>query len=181
MTIALSHGGPTIYNTGRRSQQVLVGTARGVTTIERDGDGWRVADEALTDKHIGAILIEPGSGAIFAGAYRDGSLSASFDAGATWQQRDAGLTEHDVYSLEAVEINGRTRLFCGTEPAKLFASDDLGESWRELNGTARRFDRRLLEFPGAAACRPRQAHYLRPARRPHHVHQRRGRWPPAQH
>jgi photosystem II stability/assembly factor-like uncharacterized protein len=134
MTIALSHGGPTIYNTGRQSQQVLVGTARGVTTIERDGAGWRIADEALTDKHIGAILLEPASGAVFAGAYRGGSLSVSFDGGATWHERDTGLTEHDIYSLEAVEINGRTRLFCGTEPAKLFQSDDLGETWRELPG-----------------------------------------------
>ena len=134
MTIALSHGGPTIYETGDQSQRILVGTARGVTAIERSGSGWRVAADALTDKHIGAILVEPRSGAIFAGAYGDGSLHVSFDGGETWQPRDHGLTEHDVFSLEAVEVDGRVRLFCGTEPAKLFVSDDLGESWRELPG-----------------------------------------------
>lgn len=132
VTIALSHGGPTIYNTGKQSQRVLVGTARGITVIERDGAGWTVSSEVLPDKHIGAILIEQKSGAVFAGAYGDGSLSVSFDGGATWQPRDNGLTEHDVYSLEAVEVEGRTRLFCGTEPAKLFVSDDLGETWREV-------------------------------------------------
>jgi photosystem II stability/assembly factor-like uncharacterized protein len=134
MTIALSHGGPTIYTTGSRSQRVLVGTARGITTVERSGDGWHIAADALTDKHIGAILVEPRSGAIFAGAYGDGSVSVSFDGGETWQPRDNGLGEHNVYSLEAIEVEGRVRLFCGTEPAKLFVSDDLGESWSELPG-----------------------------------------------
>jgi photosystem II stability/assembly factor-like uncharacterized protein len=134
MTIALSHGGPTIYETGQQSPRVLVGTARGVTTIERSGAGWRIAAEALTDKHIGAILIEPRSGTVFAGAYGDGSLHASLDGGETWARRDHGLTERDVFSLEAIELEGRTRMFCGTEPAKLFVSDDLGENWRELPG-----------------------------------------------
>jgi photosystem II stability/assembly factor-like uncharacterized protein len=134
MTIALSHGGPTIYQTGTRSQRVLVGTARGVTTIERAGAGWRIAAEALTDKHIGAILIEPRSGTVFAGAYGDGSVYASLDGCETWSRRDHGLTEHNIFSLEAVETAGRVRLFCGTEPAKLFVSDDLGENWRELPG-----------------------------------------------
>ena len=111
MTIALSHGGPTIYETGEQSQRVLVGTARGITTIERSGAGWRVAADALTDKHIGAILIEPRSGAIFAGGYGDGSLSVSFDGGETWQPRDKGLTEHDIYSLEAIEVDGGVRIY----------------------------------------------------------------------
>jgi photosystem II stability/assembly factor-like uncharacterized protein len=56
------------------------------------------------------------------------------DGGETWRRRSYGLSEHNIYSLEAVDIGGHTRLFCGTEPAKLFVSDDLGESWRELPG-----------------------------------------------
>jgi photosystem II stability/assembly factor-like uncharacterized protein len=148
MTIALSHGGPTIYQTGQQSQRVLVGTARGVTTIERDGAGWHVASEALTDKHIGAILVEPRSGTVFAGAYGDGSLYASLDGCETWSRRDRGLTEHNVYSLEAVELEGWVRLFCGTEPAKLFVSDDLGESWRELPGLRKVPTVDSWSFPG---------------------------------
>jgi photosystem II stability/assembly factor-like uncharacterized protein len=132
MPIALSHGGPTIYATGQQSRRVLVGTARGVTTMERSGDGWRIAGEALTDRHVGAILVEQHSGTVLAGSYGDGSVCASMDGGDTWRRRDFGLTEHNVYSLEALEVEGRMRVFCGTEPAKLFVSEDLGESWREL-------------------------------------------------
>ena len=59
MAIALSHGGPTIYETGEPSREVLVGTLRGVTRLVRDGSGWRAAGVCLTDQHISAILVEP--------------------------------------------------------------------------------------------------------------------------
>ena len=69
MAITLSHGGPTMYRSDSPSRQVLVGTIEGVVCIERDatGPGWHVADRALPDKHVHALLIEPESGTIFAG------------------------------------------------------------------------------------------------------------------
>jgi photosystem II stability/assembly factor-like uncharacterized protein len=133
MAITLSHGGPTIYRSSAPSKQVLVGTIQGVVCIERDanGPGWHVASRTLTDKHIHALLIEPNSGTIFAGA-NHGSMFASSDDGHTWEPRDKGLTEHNIYSLACVRLNGGTRMFAGTEPAHLFYSDDLGRSWAEL-------------------------------------------------
>ena len=101
MAITLSHGGPTTYRSPARSRHVLVGTIEGVACIERDsgGPGWHVAHRTLTDKHIHALLIEPESGTIFAGA-NHGSIYASTDGGRTWERRDEGLTQHNVYSLE---------------------------------------------------------------------------------
>ena len=133
MAIALSHGGPTIYRSPRRSQQVLLGTVQGVVCMERDADGpgWHIAHRTLTDKHIHALLIEPESGTIFAGV-NHGSIFASVDGGHSWEPRDQGLTEHDVYSLACTRLPGGLRLFAGTEPAHLFASDDLGRRWAEL-------------------------------------------------
>src|SRR5262245_27113732 len=118
MTITLSHGGPTIYRSPERSRQVWVGTIRGAVLIERDGDGlgWRVAQRALTEKHIHALLFEPESGTLFAGA-NHGSIAASVDGGQTWEARDAGLNEPDVYSLACARLSGGPRLFAGTEPA----------------------------------------------------------------
>jgi photosystem II stability/assembly factor-like uncharacterized protein len=134
MTIALSHGGPTIYESISPSSRVLIGTLEGIVTAERDGAGWRVAGRALPEQHISAILIEPESGMIFAGAYEDGSLRASLDGGKTWELRNNGLTETEVFSLAATKVDGNVRLFLGTEPAHLFFSDDLGENWTELPG-----------------------------------------------
>src|SRR5712671_3576855 len=77
MTIALSHGGPTIYASNGKSDELLVGTAKGVTTLRRDGDGWKVAGTVLPEQHISALLLHGDD--IYAGAYRDGSLRVSHD------------------------------------------------------------------------------------------------------
>jgi photosystem II stability/assembly factor-like uncharacterized protein len=133
MAIGLSHGGSTIYSSPTLSQEVLVGTREGVVTIEREASGsqWRVKHRVLTDKHISAILNEPESGLTFAGAFH-GSVHVSADDGKTWEPRGNGLSQTNVYSLASARINGRARLFAGTEPAHLFASDDLGLNWSEV-------------------------------------------------
>jgi photosystem II stability/assembly factor-like uncharacterized protein len=135
MALGLSHGGTTIYSSSSRSNEVWVGTKEGIVVIERDtgGTAWHVARRLLSDKHISAILTEPESGLTFAGAFH-GSLHVTADGGNTWERRDHGLTEHDVYSLASVKLDGITRLYLGTEPAHIFCSDDLGLHWRELPG-----------------------------------------------
>jgi hypothetical protein len=133
MAITLSHGGPTIYRAPAPSKQVLVGTIQGVVCMERDahGSGWHVAYRAVTDQHVHALLIEPESGTLFAGI-NHGSIFASSDSGHTWERRDNGLTEPDVYSLACTRLASGARIYAGTEPAHLFYSDDLGHHWHEL-------------------------------------------------
>jgi photosystem II stability/assembly factor-like uncharacterized protein len=133
MAIALSHGGATIYSSPMPSKEVLIGTREGVVAIARQTSDseWRVTNRAITDKHISAIIREPESGLMFAGAFH-GSVHASADDGKTWEPRDNGLSQSNVYSLAAQRVNGRVRLFVGTEPAHLFVSDDLGLHWTEL-------------------------------------------------
>ncbi len=131
MVIGLSHGGTTIYSSPSLSNEVLVGTREGVVTIARAGSEWKVAHRAITDKHISAIIKEPESGLIFAGAFH-GSVQVSPDDGKTWETRAGGMTQDNVYSLAAKRINGRMRVFAGTEPAHLFVSDDLGCNWAEI-------------------------------------------------
>ena len=134
MAIGLSHGGTTIYSSPSPSKEVLVGTREGVVTIAHDGSAtdWRVTHRAITDQHISAIIREPESGLTFAGAFH-GSVHVSSDEGKTWQARGTGMTQNNVYSLAAKRVNGRVRVFAGTEPAHLFASDDLGVNWQEIS------------------------------------------------
>ena len=133
MAIALSHGGSTIYSSPSPSNEVLVGTREGVITIARENlkAPWSVAHRALPDKHISAMMFEPESGLIFAGAFH-GSVHASADGGKSWQPRGNSMTQNNVYSLAAKRVDGHVRLFAGTEPAHLFVSDDLGMNWREV-------------------------------------------------
>jgi photosystem II stability/assembly factor-like uncharacterized protein len=133
MTIALSHGGTTIYSSPSPSNEVLVGTREGVLTIARENSDaqWQVTHRAIPDKHISAMITEPESGLMFAGAFH-GSVQMSADGGKSWEPRGNGMTQDNVYSLAARHVDGQIRLFAGTEPAHLFVSDDLGVNWSEM-------------------------------------------------
>jgi photosystem II stability/assembly factor-like uncharacterized protein len=131
MSIGLSHGGTTLYSSASLSKKILVGTREGIVTIERAGSDWQIADRALTDKHISSIMREPESGLLFAGAFHGGIL-VSGDDGKTWDARNNGMTQNNVYSLGARRMNGKVRVFAGTEPAHLFFTEDFGMNWTEL-------------------------------------------------
>lgn len=148
MSLTLSHGGDTIFSTASRSEEVLVGTKEGIVFLKRNGgvSGWSVAHRALVNKHIHAVIVEPDSGAIIAGVTHD-TIYVSEDGGETWERRDEGITQPDIYSLAAAKVNGNSRIFAGTQPAHLFYSDDLGRHWTELSAL-RSVDTSDWTFPG---------------------------------
>lgn len=154
MNLTLSHGGDSIFTPSAPSTEMLVGTREGVVRLVREapGGGWRPAERWLADKHIHALLVEPLSGAIVAGAHQ-GSVHVSEDGGASWQRRDNGLAETNVYCMAAARTNGAARIYAGTEPARLFCSDDLGRQWREL-AALRSVDTSAWTFPAP----PHHAH-----------------------
>lgn len=140
MAISLSHGGTTIFSSPSKSKDILVGTLNGVVALSRspDGKSSEITHRSLTARHISAII--QADGLVFASAF-NGSIYASTDAGKTWEPRDSGMTIHNVFSLNSLNVNGKTRLFAGTEPANLFVSDDLGMNWSVRPG--------LREVPSA--------------------------------
>src|SRR5678815_3746246 len=131
MAVGLSHGGTNVYSAGERSHQLWVATQDGLVLFERSGNGWHESQRALRGQHICAIIFEKITGTIFAGAFF-GSIHASSDGGKTWERRDNGMTIHDVYSLASTVVDGKVRVYAGTQPAHLFVSEDLGAHWREL-------------------------------------------------
>ena len=132
MAIGLSHGGTNVYSSTERSHQLWAGTQDGLVLFEREKSGkWREAQRSLRGQHISSIIFERTTGAIFAGAFF-GSVHASVDGGKTWERRDNGLPIHDVYSLAANVVDGKVRVYAGTQPAHLFVSEDLGLHWNEI-------------------------------------------------
>lgn len=132
MPICLSLAGTATYVSNSASEEVLVGTVNGVYSIKRENpQKWRVAGKSLPGCHIHALVMEPSTGLMFAGVHK-GSVYASADFGKTWEIRDQGLTEKNVYSLNFARVDGNLKLYAGTEPAYLFESDDLGKTWHEL-------------------------------------------------
>jgi photosystem II stability/assembly factor-like uncharacterized protein len=132
MAICVSHGGTTTYFSKAPSSELFVGTVDGVAVLRKGGDGrWSVHARALEGMHVHALLIEPESGFIFGGIHK-GSVYASKDRGLTWEKKDNGIIQNDIYCLAAAVVDGKSRLYAGTEPAHLFQSDNLGESWNEI-------------------------------------------------
>jgi photosystem II stability/assembly factor-like uncharacterized protein len=131
MALALSHGAQTIHAAGKLSDWLFVGTINGVVELKKSGSDWTVARRSLEGKHIHAVLQEPESGFWFAGVNK-GGIFVSKNDGATWAICNEGLTETDIYSLATVEVEGKVRIFAGTEPVHLFYSDDLGAHWAEM-------------------------------------------------
>jgi photosystem II stability/assembly factor-like uncharacterized protein len=132
MAIGLSHGGTNVYSSNEGSTQLWVGTQDGLVQFERESNGkWREAQRALRGQHISAIIFEGTSGVMFAGAFF-GSVHASADGGKTWERRDNGIPIHDVYSLASNVVDGKVRVYAGTQPAHLFISEDLGLHWHEI-------------------------------------------------
>ena len=132
MAICLSIGGTTTYSEQSPVEEVLIGTVSGVWTIKRDKSRqWAVAGHSLPGCHIHALVAEPTSGLFFAGVHK-GTVYASGDHGQNWELRDQGLTQKNVYCLNYTNVDGKVKLYAGTEPAHLFESDDLGMTWNEL-------------------------------------------------
>jgi photosystem II stability/assembly factor-like uncharacterized protein len=140
MAICLSHGGPTTFVGDEPASQILVGTVGGVFALDRQSDSkWKIAWKALDGQHVSSVQVEPESGTYFAGVYK-GGVHVSDDDGKSWAKRSEGLSSEDVYSLAYANANGATAVYCGTEPARLFRSDDLGGHWSEISA--------LREAPG---------------------------------
>jgi photosystem II stability/assembly factor-like uncharacterized protein len=131
VTVCVSPNGRNFFETSSPDSEVLVGTAKGVIWLSRSAGSWRESRRGLEGKHIGALMVEPSRGVIFAGTHGDG-LYASEDGGATWERRDNGIASDDIYGLNYVQAGGEVRLYAGTEPAHLYVSTDLGRSWTEL-------------------------------------------------
>jgi photosystem II stability/assembly factor-like uncharacterized protein len=134
MTLCLSPNGCNVYRDTAWPTRLLVGTASGVSILERETRSarWRITGHALGGLHISSLVLEPHKGGVFAGVHFDGGLYFSADDGNTWEKRTNGLTVEHVYSMRSVEADGQPIIYAGTEPPSLFRSEDYGLSWHEL-------------------------------------------------
>jgi photosystem II stability/assembly factor-like uncharacterized protein len=153
MFICLSPGGQMTTQGDARRDTLLVGTVDGIFSFARSSAAWSQRAHFLPGEHVSALLFEPESRTLFAGTFAS-ALHASSDLGKTWERRDRGLRDMEIYSLACQKIGGQTRLYAGTQPAHLFQSDDLGKSWSELTALREVPGVDKWTFPGP----PHQAH-----------------------
>jgi hypothetical protein len=133
--------------------RVLVGTRKGLFTVEPSGSGWAVSGVEFRGDHVPMLLADPRDGILYA-ALEHGhfgtKLHRSGDGGATWEEigvpvyPEPGPGEADqkewqwkpipwklekIWALEPGHAGERGVLWCGTIPGGLFRSVDGGRSW----------------------------------------------------
>src|SRR5438477_548264 len=109
-------------------------TGDGIARLDESGDAWTV-ELFLSASGAQCLAVDPDDpNTVYAGL-REGGVRRTVDAGRSWV--DCALPEPGVFSLAASAVDGA--VYAGTEPSRLFRSDDRGESWRELDA--------LLELP----------------------------------
>jgi photosystem II stability/assembly factor-like uncharacterized protein len=145
MIACLSPNGRTTSQGEGPATTLFVATIRGLVVFERADAGapWTETRRSLEHKHLSCLLYEFGSGRMFAGCHGrgdDGGLFMSDDQGRTWREAMNGLNSGHVYTLAAQERPEGVYLYAGTEPAALYRSKDLGQSWEDLAS--------LREVPG---------------------------------
>ena len=131
MFVCLSPGGQLLTHGETAGDKLLVGTVDGVFSFRRDDGSWRQDNVHLPGKHVSAVIFEPKTGTLLAGTYGR-EIYASSDQGGTWEKRDSGIGDKEIYSLATQLVEGKPRVYAGTQPAHLYYSDDLGKSWNDM-------------------------------------------------
>ena len=114
-----------------------------VRVFSSDGKLWE-ASASLEDKGAQCVAVDPKDrDRVFAGTFDDG-LWRSLDGGDSWQRIEVGIEEDRVLSVAispSSVTDGLGAVYAGTEPSRLYISEDDGETWRSCPT--------LLELPSA--------------------------------
>lgn len=150
MEVCLSPGGQTSFESTARASELLVATIDGVHRLHRRApeSAWTISRQGLDGLHISSLLSLP-DGTVFAGSH-NGGLFRRESGTASWQRCTEGFAPEyeQVYCLAAQQRAGRIVLWAGTEPAAIYRSDDLGETWTELPSLRSVPDTDKWTFPG---------------------------------
>lgn len=122
---------------------VLLGTPKGAFILEGlrgDGD-WAVRGPLCEGWPVHDVNVEPGSGALLAGAgspWYGPAVWRSDDHGSTWSHSSEGLTYGadgpPIKTVWNVTATADGRIYAGVEPAGLFESRDRGRTWTHVAG-----------------------------------------------
>src|SRR5262245_30853486 len=114
--------------------RLYAATGDGIARLDEVGGGWTV-ELFLRGTSAQCVASDPADPDTLYAGLREGGVRRSNDGGLTWA--DCALPEAGVFSVAVSAADGA--VYAGTEPSRLFSSDDGGESWRELEA--------LLELP----------------------------------
>jgi photosystem II stability/assembly factor-like uncharacterized protein len=122
--------------------RLFAATGDAIARLDEIGGAWRV-ELSLAATGAQCLAVDPADpDAIYAGL-RGGGVRRTGDGGRAWV--DCALPEADVYSLAVSAADGA--VYAGTEPSRVFRSDDRGGTWRELEALLALPSRPNWSFP----------------------------------
>jgi photosystem II stability/assembly factor-like uncharacterized protein len=114
--------------------RLYAATGDGIARLDEAGGAW-TSEVSLGGSGAQCVAFDPHDpDTVYAGLREEG-VRRTVDGGGSWADR--ALPEPGVFSIAVSAADGA--VYAGTEPSRLFRSDDRGESWRELET--------LLELP----------------------------------
>jgi photosystem II stability/assembly factor-like uncharacterized protein len=114
--------------------RLYAATGDGIARLDEASDGWTV-ELSLGGSGAQCLALDPQEPERVYAGLREGGVRRTDDGGRSWV--DCALPDPGVFSLAVSAADGA--VYAGTEPSRLFRSDDLGETWRALD--------ELLELP----------------------------------
>jgi len=125
--------------------RLYAATGDGIARLDEHEGVWTL-ELFLTGSGAQCLAVDPSDPDTVYAGLREGGVRRTSDGGRSWL--DCALPEAGVFSLAVSEADGA--VYAGTEPSRLFRSDDRGGRWGELDA--------LLELPS----RPRWSFPPRP-------------------
>ena len=114
--------------------RLYAASGNGIFRLDEAEGEW-VVEGSLAGRGAQCVAVDPHDPDTVYAGLREQGVRRTQDGGGSWV--DCALPEPGVFSVAVSPADGA--VYAGTEPSRLFRSDDRGESWRDLEG--------LLELP----------------------------------
>src|SRR5438445_8310977 len=107
--------------------RLYAATGDAIARLDETRDGWAV-ELSLRGSGAQCLAVDPADPDTVYAGLREGGLRRTRDGGGSWD--DCRLRERAVFSTAVGAADGA--VYAGTEPSRLFRSDDHGETGRAL-------------------------------------------------
>jgi photosystem II stability/assembly factor-like uncharacterized protein len=123
--------------------RLYAATGDGIARLDGEAGGEWTSELLLTGNGAQCLAVDPRDQDTLYAGLREEGVRRTHDGGRSWV--NCALPEPGVFSLAVSAADGS--VYAGTEPSRLFRSDDRGESWRELEGLLHLPSRPTWSFP----------------------------------